>query len=119
MEEIKQVSYEEAMELAKGFPIQPLYRKVIVTLNMVEDESGVILSNEGLSEIQYVLAADETSPIRPGDKVILDLEKMITKVPSETDQHQLVTKLKIDLIEVDEQGYAFVEDRYIKAIDRR
>lgn len=119
MEDFKQLSKEEVQTITKGFPIEPLFNKVIVTLNREEDASGVIVSNTSLSDVQYVIAAREGSPVKAGDKVHLDMRKLKIKVPSETDVHQMIEVLNLDFVTVNDVDYTYIDDRVIKAIDRR
>ncbi len=102
------------------FPVEPLYSKVIITLNRDEDEGGLVLNDAGLSESQYVVAAGTHSKLKPGEKVILDLKKMVVRGPSADDNaYDATSQIELDPIEVNGVIYAFVEDRVIKAKDYR
>lgn len=118
MGEIKQLTKEDVSEIIKDFPIVPQFRRLIISLNMLEDD-GIVLSEDGLSETQYIIATDPESKFKPGDKVIIDFKKLLVKVPSEVDSTQYITKIEVDQILVDDVVYAFVEERVIKAIDNR
>lgn len=99
----------------KSFPEQPMFNKVIVTLNVEELDGNLVLSENVLSDIQYVVAAGETARVIPGQKIRLDLEKLMVNVGSaNNNSYEPVKELKLDFIEVDGKQYAIVEDRYIK-----
>lgn len=118
MEENTQLSQEEVNEIIKDFPIEPRYNKVIVTLNIYE-EDGLVLEEEGISEVQYIVATGSRSEYSPGDKVLLDLRKLMVKVPSPTDSTQVIQQIEVDPINVDDRVYAFVDESCIKAKDNR
>lgn len=119
---MKQVGKKEVVKLIKDFKIKPLFGKVIITLNRVAEDGDLVLSDNVLSEIQYVLAKGSmvTSDIQVGDKVIIDIEKLMVNVNvNSVDAYEQHKQIKVDLIEVDGEAYAIIEDRYIKAVDLR
>lgn len=121
MEKIKNLSREDIKDIIKDFPIEPLYNKLIITVNTVENQSEVVTSNTEFSEIQYVVARGTSNheSIIKGCKVILDIERLSVRVPSKMDQTKLQTQIKIDPIEVDGVIYGIIDDRCVKAIDKR
>lgn len=117
-ENITASDVEQLLEVQ--FPIEPLYNKIIITLNRDEDIDGVVLNDAGLSESQYVIAVGTHTKLKPGEKVLLDLKKMSVKGPSADDNvYDGTSQIELDPIEVDGVVYAFVEDRMIKAKDYR
>jgi len=108
-------------EKSSKFPIEPLFNKVIITLNNLEEDGELVLSNNVLSDIQYIIAkGPAVNQVNIGDKVIIDIEKLMVPVKIEsTDAYSVQKQVKIDPIEVNGIVYAIVEDRVIKAIDRR
>jgi len=119
MEEIKRMTQEDVNQVIEGFPVVPTFNKVLITLNTDVEEDGLIISNTGLSETQYIVAKGANCTFEVGQKVIIDLDKLSVKVPSDTDQTQMTVQIKIDPIQVDEVMYTLIEDRYIKALDNR
>ena len=113
MEEVRNITQEEVLEIIKDFPIQPTRNRVIITVNVDEEEDDEInLSGNSFCETQYVIASGNfNSDILPGQKVILDIKKMMP--PNANGQ------IEIDPIEVNGRMYAFINDNVIKAFDNR
>lgn len=104
-----------------GFPIEPLFNKVIITLDTVESVDGLELETTMLSDTQYIVAkGGSVTQLAEGDKVIIDIEKLMVPVRSdEGNAYETRMQVKIDPIEVDGVMYAIIEDRVIKAKDKR
>ena len=104
-----------------GFPIEPLFNKVIITLDNLEADGDLVLSDNVLSDIQHIVAVGPSvNQLEVGDKVIIDIEKLMVQVKVETtDAYSLQKQIKIDPIEVEGVVYAIIEDRVIKAKDKR
>jgi hypothetical protein len=116
------IKKEEVLELVKNFPLEPLFNKVIITLNTVKFDDGVELSHTVLSDTQYIVSKGGSVPaaIKLGDKVIIDIEKlMVTVNNNNANVEETSRQVKIDPVEVDGVQYAIIEDRVIKAIDNR
>jgi hypothetical protein len=122
MEERVNLTQDDVLEKIGSFAVKPLFNKAIVTLNSLEPDGNLVLSDNTLSDVQYVMAVGDTifKQVVPGQKVIIDIEKMMVPVKQETtDQYQSVMQIKVDPIEVDGIVYAIIDDRMIKAIDNR
>lgn len=117
MGELRNYSKEEVLELIKTMPIEPMFNKVIITINRVEADGELVLTNDMLAEEQFVLAVGPMAArsVSPGDRVILDLEKMTVRAPLDYDQTQVSTQIKIDPIYVGETQFAIVNDNCFKA----
>lgn len=111
MEEVKNLTQDEVLEMIKDFPVQPTRNKVIITVNVDEYEPDEInLTGDSFAEVQYVIAVgDYCKDIEAGQKVLLDLRKMMTQG----------NQIEIDPLEVNGRMYAFINDGMIKAIDNR
>lgn len=110
----------EVLELIKTFPLKPLFNGIYITSNKLEEDGNFVLSDNILSDIQYVVAAGNHSTVQPGDKVIVDLEKLMIPFKTETNNvYETEMRLKLDLIEVQNNVFVLVNDRVIKAIDNR
>lgn len=115
MAEVKNYDDKSIKKLIKDFPMEPMFTRVIITLNKEADnESGLILSDNSLSEVQYVVAAGGSAQVQVGKRILLDLEKMTTKIPDPNNQHEQIETIKVDPIMVDGQMFAIIYDNQIK-----
>jgi hypothetical protein len=112
---------DEVKELVKNFPLKPRYSQVIITLNSLEEDGQVVLSNNVLSDIQYVVAKGSmVNDLSVGDKVIINIEKMMVATRVDNGNSvDTVMQVKVDTIDVGDDTFAFIDDRLIKSIDER
>ena len=117
------LTQDEVLDIIQTFPLEPMFNRVYITLNREAEDGELVLSDNVLSEVQYVVSGEvewRDKKIKPGQKVIIDIEKMMVPVRSEgTNAYEQVMQVKIDPIEVDGVMYALIEERYIKAKDNR
>jgi len=113
----KNITQDQALEIAKRFPLEPLFSKVIITLNNLGLDGGLVLSENVLSDRQYIVGiGSNVLSVNTGDEVLIDIEKLMVPVKTETvDAYQTQTQVKIDPIEFDGYTFALIEDRYLKA----
>lgn len=105
----------DALEVSKEWLEQPLFNKVIITLNTDNSLDSLDLSDNMMSEFQYVIAKGaHVVSVEAGDKVRIDLEKMITKTINPNNTHEDIETIKLDPIEFQGKIYAIIEDRLIK-----
>lgn len=118
MEELKNLTQIEALEISQNFPEQPMFNKVIITLNTdQEDDNDLQLSENTMSEFQYIIAkGTHCREITEGDMVRIDLEKMMIKEVNPENQYETFTKIKIDPIYNEYGTFAIIEDRFIKTL---
>ena len=116
MEEIENVTKEDVLKMIGTFPVKPLRGKVIITVNVEEADGEVVLTNTNFDEYQYVVAVGETSQVKAGDRVLLDLESMMEYMPGTTDAYEKVGQVKLKPIEVNGKTYALINERLIDAI---
>lgn len=110
------LNLEEVIKLSSIFDIEPLFNGVIITLNTEEQDGTLVLSDNVMSEVQYVIAkGDHVRSIEVADKVILNLEKMMTKEINPENQYEYITRVKVDPIEFNGGTFGLIEDRMIKA----
>jgi len=122
MEEQVNLTQDDVLDLigGDGFPLEPMFNKVIITLNKEDEDGNLVLSDKVLSEVQFVVSAGETARVKAGQKVLIDIEKMMVKVaPSEHNVYEDNYQIKIDPIFVGDNMYALIEDRIIKCKDNR
>jgi len=112
----KNLNQEEVLELVKNFPEEPLFNKVIITANLESPDGGLVLSENVLSDIQYIVAKGSSvnKDLELGQKVRIDLEKLMVRVPAPNNSHEFVTQIKVEAIDIDGMIYAIIEDRFIK-----
>lgn len=111
----KTITAYEALEISKEWIEQPMFNKVVITLNVESSLDSLDLSDNAMDQFQYIIAkGPNCHNIEVGDKVRIDLEKMSEKVINPNNQHEQLTSIKLDPIEFDGKIFAIVEDRLIK-----
>lgn len=118
---MSKVNKEQVLELIKDFQVQPLFNKVVITLNNHVEDGELELTGNILSDIQYIIAkGGSVTQLDLGQKVIIDIEKLMVPVRHEqSNVYEESMQVKIDPIEVNGTVYAIIEDRVIKAKDNR
>jgi len=103
-------------EIAEVFPWEPTFNKVIITLNTVEEDDELQLSQSTMSEVQYVIAVGPyVRDIKVNDKVLIDIKKMVKNEINPHDTHETYPVVNIDPIEHNGVTYAMISDQLIKA----
>jgi hypothetical protein len=119
MEERRNLNQDDVLDLMLNFPLEPMFNGIYITTNRIEEE-GLELSDSVLSDVQYVVAAGPTSQVPAGQKVLIDIEKlMVNSKAEQTNAYEAVKEVKIDLIELSNNMFALVTDRVVKAKDNR
>ena len=109
------VTAYDALEISKEWLEQPMFNKVVITLNTENTLDSLDLSDNAMSQFQYIIAkGTHCRDIEIGDKVRLDLDKMLVKSINPNNSHEDFSSIKIDPIEFDGKIYAIIEDRLIK-----
>lgn len=113
----KNITKEEALELSKRITIVPLFSKVLISLNSLDADGALVLSENVLSDRQYVIATGaNVLSVSENDEVLVDIEKLMVPVKTETvDAYQTQMQVKIDPIEFEGYTFALIEDRFLKA----
>lgn len=119
MEEYVNLTQDDVLDLITEFPLQPMFRNLIITINNHEPDGNLILSNNSFSESQYVVAAGSHSDIKPGQKVLLDVEKMMIYREHPENSHEKVAAVKLKTVEVDNMTFAIIPENYIDCLDNR
>ena len=123
MEEIQNLTSKEVQKLIKNFPIKPHRNNLVITVNSEEPDGELILNNGQFAETQYVVAAGsfiaKDGDIKPGVKVLLDLEKMMVFRTEDNNTHERIGSIKLKPIEVDGKVFAIITDSFILAVDER
>lgn len=109
------VTAYDALEISKEWLEQPMFNKVIITLNTENTLDGLDLSDNTMSQFQYIIAkGPNCHNIEVGDKVRLDLDKMLKKSINPNNSHEDIATIQLDPIEFDNKIFAIIEDRLIK-----
>jgi hypothetical protein len=109
------VTAYDALEISKEWLEQPMFNKVIITLNTENTLDSLNLSDNAMSQFQYIIAkGPNCHNIEIGDKVRLDLDKMLVKSINPNNSHEDFSSIKIDPIEFNGKIFAIIEDRLIK-----
>ena len=109
------VTAYDALEISKEWLEQPMFNKVVITLNTENMLDSLDLSDNAMSQFQYIIAkGTHCRDIEVGDKVRLDLDKMLSKTINPNNSHEDLYAIKLDPIEFDGKTFAIIEDRLIK-----
>lgn len=120
MEEIKNLDLEKVLEVIKDFPVKPRRGRLIITVNVEEADSELVLNNSQFAETQFVLAVPgNITDINPGDRVLLDVEKMMVFEPVAEDSGERRGHIKLNPIEVNGVMYAIISESVVLATDNR
>lgn len=117
MEEVKNLTQEEVLELVDNFPITPLRNRVIITTNVEElEEDELDLQGAAFSPEQFVLAVGSYSKdiIKAGQKVYLDLTAMTVKVPSDNNAYEAQEKIFLKPVMIEGRTYGVITDDKIE-----
>lgn len=113
MEEKKNnnVKGEVLQHAIENLNFEPHANLVVITVNEYESEQGLEVVSETeltIDEWQYVIASG-SSRYKPGDKVYLNLKRLVKRVADPNDRHRSIEQ--IDII-----PFAF-EDKMLTVID--
>ena len=109
------VTAYDALEISKEWLEQPMFNKVVITLNTENALDSLDLSDNAMSQFQYIIAKGvNVISVDVGDKVRLSLDKMTSKKVNPNNSHEDITTIELDPIEFDSKIFAIIEDRLIK-----
>lgn len=121
MEEVSNLTQDEVLEIVKNFPLEPPRSKAIITVNIDDvEEEGIEDSTSSLSDSQFVMAVGPNMTwVQPGQKIMLDLRAMMQSKAAMHNQMEENGQIMIDPVEVNGRQYIFIDERVIKAKDKR
>lgn len=121
MEDIKNLTQDDVLELIRDFPIVPRHRRSVITLNVRErgDNELDLEGQNGLSDTQFIVSTSDSSGLKAGQKVMLDLTKLMKIDESRSSVYESVGQIQITPIEIEGKVFAMVEDNVIVAEDNR
>jgi hypothetical protein len=107
---------EEVINLSHYFNLEPNFNKVIITLNTEELDGNLVLSDNVMSEKQFVVAKGATSRfVEVNDEVLIDIEKMMIKEQDPNNPYEHISRIKIVPIEFDGYTFGIIDESVIKA----
>lgn len=120
MEEVENMTQDDVLEVINDFPLTPMRNKVIITVNVKEPDGNLVLAENSFDEVQYVVATgSHSNNIQAGQKVLLNLEKMMVFEQAQTDAYERVGHIKITPLDVGDRVYGMITDNMIDALDNR
>ena len=125
MEEITNMSLEDVQKIIGSFPIKPYRNNLIITVNVEEADGDLVLTNALMATTQYVVAIGnyhsnkDEKFFTPGDKILLDLERMMVFEKESEDSDERIGRIKLTPIEVDDVTFAIISDNVVLAKDER
>ncbi len=109
------VTAYDALEISREWAEQPMFNKVVITLNTENTLDSLDLSDNAMSQFQYIIAkGPNCHNIEIGDKVRLDLDKMLKKSINPNNSHEDIATIQLDPIDFQDRVFAIIEDRLIK-----
>jgi hypothetical protein len=90
---------------------------VVVTLNQfIEEHTELELNGEMesmLSEYQYIISSGEGSEYKPGDKILLDMKKLIQRVPDPHDRSRYIEQIDVNPTMIGDKTFTVISDSMI------
>lgn len=101
---------KELKKVIKEFDFVPSFNRIIVTVNRVENEDGIITTEDAISGEQYVVASGNTSKFEAGDRIELDFARLTVREPSQNDKTKYVERIRITPFQHKGRVYTIVSD---------
>lgn len=116
MENKKNFSLEEVIRLISVCEYEPLFNNVFITLNTESVDGNLVLSENIMSERQFVIAkGSHCREVEPGQEILLDLEKMMVQEVDPDNPYEKIQRIKLLPIEIEGHTFGIIEERLIKA----
>ena len=123
MEEITNLKQEDVDKLINNFPFKPYRNGIVITVNTEETVGDLVLTDGQFAETQYVLAVGDyfgrDSIVKPGKKVLLDIEKMMVFEQASENSSERVGRIKLKPLDIGDRMYALITDGFILGVDER
>lgn len=121
MREDENMTQDDVLEVISNFPVVPMGRRVIISLNQrTVEEGGLILDDTEFDDTQFVIAVgNHETEIKAGGRYILDIASMMKFTEAKNNSHEQVGHIEITPLTVDGKVYGMIPDRHIIAIDGR
>lgn len=120
MEEVKNLTQEEVKAISAEFTWKPMFNGVVITLNTEVEDGSLVLSDNIMSEEQFVVAAGyNTQHLEEGDKITIDLEKMMVRERNPHNTDEIITRIKVKPVYFKDYTFGLIEDRTINLIEKK
>lgn len=103
----------ELNKVIKEFNFEPNYGKLIITTNKVEDDGKLITEESALDTIQYVVASGPRVVYQPGDKILLNVEKLSIQQRSTIDATNVITRIDMAPFEFNNTIFGIIDENKI------
>jgi hypothetical protein len=117
--ESNNISYKEVQGFIDACDVRPGRNSLLVTVNTYEVENDLLDIDADqdvmMEEWQYVIAAGSGAMYKPGDRVMLNLKALVTKVPDPNDKYKTMEVFDLPGVAVAGKMFAFVRDTVILA----
>lgn len=110
------VTEENLQTIIEECNFVPSSRKILVTLNEIQTENDLELVSESeltIDDWQYVIAGGKNAAYQAGDRVYLDLAKLVKRVPNPVDRTSYIEKIDIQPFPWNGNMYTLLDDSVI------
>ena len=118
------VSEEQLEHYLKECNVKPRSFHVISTVNVVTDENDIILVEDDdtstMSEWQYIMAVGTgVEDWSPGDKVLLDLDKLKVRVVNPENRMETIETLRFNPIPIGDKFFNIIPESAVLAKEHK
>lgn len=103
----------EVKQIIETFDFVPNRNKLVITLNLIESKDKIVEEESALDEVQYVIASGETALYKPGDKVMLDIAKLMTPQRSSIDATNVMNILQVTPYQFNDNIFSIIDDNKV------
>lgn len=115
METKSNFTKQEVIDLITVFDLIPNFGKIIITLNTEELDGDLVLSDNVMSERQFVIAKNSNCRfVEETDEIILDLEKMMIYEQDPNNPYEKISRIKLSPIEFNGHTFGIVDESVVK-----
>lgn len=117
--ESNNVKYKELEKIIKACDVRPGRNRILITVNTYEIENDILDisgdQNVMMDEWQYVVAGGTGAMYKPGDKIMLELDRLIKRIPDPEEKHKTIEVFDLPGVAIAGKMFAIVSDSYVLA----
>lgn len=86
---------------------------IVISVNSYATESEIELvtdEQDDLSPWQYVIAAGKNSDYKPKNKILINIERLIKRIPNPQNKMEVMEVLDIKKLELNGETYGIIDD---------